>query len=139
MAPKMSNCWEKWTAVVFSGRYKSQLVEGSGTGYPRTACDYVHLNPVRAWLRRETTLTIKAIAARVWLGTSKGANANLRQMREGSKPRKGKARPAVSLYAHLEHIKMKTRAAGCASAIFRVIPVACGDASPWRRNGDVSA
>jgi hypothetical protein len=33
---------------VFSGRYKSQLVEGSGTGYLRTACDYVHLNPVRA-------------------------------------------------------------------------------------------
>ncbi len=35
---------------VFSGRYKSQLVEGSGTGYLRTACDYVHLNPVRARL-----------------------------------------------------------------------------------------
>ena len=35
---------------VFSGRYKSQLVEGSGNGYLRTACDYVHLNPVRARL-----------------------------------------------------------------------------------------
>lgn len=35
---------------VFSGRYKSQLVEGSGNGYLRTACDYVHLNPVRAGL-----------------------------------------------------------------------------------------
>jgi hypothetical protein len=33
---------------VFSGRYKSQLVEGSGNGYLRSACDYVHLNPVRA-------------------------------------------------------------------------------------------
>jgi REP element-mobilizing transposase RayT len=33
---------------VLSGRYKSQLVEGSGNGYLRTACDYVHLNPVRA-------------------------------------------------------------------------------------------
>jgi hypothetical protein len=33
---------------VFSGRYKAQLVEGSGSGYLRTACDYVHLNPVRA-------------------------------------------------------------------------------------------
>jgi hypothetical protein len=32
---------------VFSGRYKAQLVEGSGNGYLRTACDYVHLNPVR--------------------------------------------------------------------------------------------
>ena len=35
---------------VFSGRYKAQLVEGSGNGYLRTACDYVHLNPVRAGL-----------------------------------------------------------------------------------------
>ena len=34
----------------FSGRYKAQLVEGSGNGYLRTACDYVHLNPVRAKL-----------------------------------------------------------------------------------------
>ena len=33
---------------VFSGRYKAQLVEGSGNGYLRTVCDYVHLNPVRA-------------------------------------------------------------------------------------------
>jgi len=35
---------------VFSGRYQAQLVEGSGNGYLRTACDYVHLNPVRARL-----------------------------------------------------------------------------------------
>ena len=144
---------------VFGGRYKAQLVEGSGNGYLRTACDYVHLNPVRArmlpvgerllsypwssfgaylaapkhrpgWMRvdrllgehgiqedtasgrqrfeqwmekrraeegdpealkalrrgwclggegfrRETTLSVKDIAARVQLGSSKGANANL--------------------------------------------------------------
>ncbi len=37
---------------VFSGRYKAQLVEGSGDGYLRTACDYVHLNPVRARMLR---------------------------------------------------------------------------------------
>jgi len=37
---------------VLSGRYKSQLVEGSGNGYLKTACDYVHLNPVRAGLLR---------------------------------------------------------------------------------------
>jgi REP element-mobilizing transposase RayT len=37
---------------VLSGRYKAQLVEGSGNGYLRTACDYVHLNPVRAHLLR---------------------------------------------------------------------------------------
>ena len=35
---------------VLSGRYKAQLVEGSGNGYLRSACDYVHLNPVRAHL-----------------------------------------------------------------------------------------
>ena len=33
---------------VLSGRYKAQLVDGRGNGYLRTACDYVHLNPVRA-------------------------------------------------------------------------------------------
>lgn len=33
---------------VLSGRYKAQWVESSGNGYLRTACDYVHLNPVRA-------------------------------------------------------------------------------------------
>jgi len=37
---------------VFSGRYKSLIVEGNGRGYLRTVCDYVHLNPVRAHLLR---------------------------------------------------------------------------------------
>jgi len=37
---------------VLSGRYRAQLVEGSGNGYLRTACDYVHLNPARAGLLR---------------------------------------------------------------------------------------
>jgi len=35
---------------LFSGRYKSLMVDGSGSGYLRTVCDYVHLNPVRAKL-----------------------------------------------------------------------------------------
>jgi len=35
---------------VFSGRYKALLVDGSGNGYLRTVCDYVHLNPARAKL-----------------------------------------------------------------------------------------
>src|ERR1039458_3639781 len=35
---------------VFSGRYKALVVDGSGNGYLRTVCDYVHLNPVRARL-----------------------------------------------------------------------------------------
>ena len=33
---------------VFSGRYKALVVDGSGNGYLRTVCDYVHRNPVRA-------------------------------------------------------------------------------------------
>ena len=37
---------------VFSGRYKSLIVDGSGTGYLKSVCDYVHLNPVRAELLR---------------------------------------------------------------------------------------
>ena len=42
---------------LFSGRYKSLIVEGSGNGYLRTVCDYVHLNPVRAkMLSREAPL-----------------------------------------------------------------------------------
>jgi REP element-mobilizing transposase RayT len=35
---------------LFSGRYKALIVDGSGSGYLRTACDYVHLNPQRAGL-----------------------------------------------------------------------------------------
>src|SRR6266478_6190003 len=41
---------QKLFGHVFSGRYKAVVVEGSATGYLRTACDYVHLNPVRAKL-----------------------------------------------------------------------------------------
>jgi putative transposase len=35
---------------LFSGRYKALVVDGSGDGYLRTVCDYVHLNPARARL-----------------------------------------------------------------------------------------
>src|SRR5436190_12768542 len=35
---------------LFSGRYKSLIVDGSGEGYLKRVCDYVHLNPVRAGL-----------------------------------------------------------------------------------------
>ncbi len=34
---------------LFSGRYKSMLVDGSGNGYLKSVCDYVHLNP--AWAK----------------------------------------------------------------------------------------
>ncbi len=37
---------------LFSGRYKSLIVDGSGSGYLKTVCDYVHLNPARAKLVR---------------------------------------------------------------------------------------
>ena len=33
---------------VFSGRCKALVVQGDGSGYLRTVCDYTHLNPVRA-------------------------------------------------------------------------------------------
>jgi putative transposase len=35
---------------LFSGRYKALVVDGSGSGYLKTVCDYVHLNPARARL-----------------------------------------------------------------------------------------
>ena len=37
---------------LFSGRYKALMVDGSGNGYLKSVCDYVHLNPVRAGLLR---------------------------------------------------------------------------------------
>src|SRR6476619_3597577 len=36
----------KYFGHLFSGRYKAVLISGS-PGYLRTACNYVHLNPVR--------------------------------------------------------------------------------------------
>ena len=33
---------------LFGGRYKAQLIDERSRGYLRRACDYVHLNPVRA-------------------------------------------------------------------------------------------
>jgi REP element-mobilizing transposase RayT len=38
----------KLAGHVFSGRYKAQIIDGQSPGYLRVACDYVHLNPVRA-------------------------------------------------------------------------------------------
>jgi len=43
---------------LFSGRYKALPVDGSGTGYLKTVCDYVHLNPARAKIvRRQQKLS----------------------------------------------------------------------------------
>src|SRR5882724_739205 len=44
---------QKLFGHVFSGRYKALMVEGSGNGYLKTVCDYVHLNPARAHLLGE--------------------------------------------------------------------------------------
>src|SRR5258706_15192985 len=48
--PNRFNRRHKLFGHVFSGRYKALIVDGSSTGYLRTVCDYVHLNPVRAKL-----------------------------------------------------------------------------------------
>jgi REP element-mobilizing transposase RayT len=49
---------------VFSGRYKALLVDGSGDGYLKTVCDYVHLNPARAGLLKAEDL----LAGYPWSG-----------------------------------------------------------------------
>ena len=40
----------KFSGHLFSGRYKALIVDGSGSGYLKAVCDYVHLNPVRGKL-----------------------------------------------------------------------------------------
>ena len=45
---KRLNIRHKLCGHLFAGRYKALIVDGSGNGYLRTVCDYVHLNPVRA-------------------------------------------------------------------------------------------
>ena len=45
---------------LFSGRYKSLLVDGSDSGYLRKVCEYVHLNPVRAKLLKSERLSAYA-------------------------------------------------------------------------------
>ena len=49
---KRFNIRHKVCGHLFAGRYKALIVEGSGNGYLRTVCDYVHLNPARAKLLR---------------------------------------------------------------------------------------
>ena len=44
------NRGHKVFGYLFGGRYEALPVVGSGSGYLRTACDYVHLNPVPAKL-----------------------------------------------------------------------------------------
>jgi len=44
------NSRHKLRGHLFAGRYRALPVDGSGTGYLKSACDYVHLNPARAKL-----------------------------------------------------------------------------------------
>ncbi len=53
---KRYNIRHKLCGHLFAGRYKALHVEGGGTGYLRTVCDYVHLNPVRARLVKTKAL-----------------------------------------------------------------------------------
>ncbi len=50
---KRFNIRHKECGHLFAGRYKALHVEGSGDGYLRTVCDYVHLNPARAGLLKD--------------------------------------------------------------------------------------
>ena len=61
----------KLSGHLFSGRYKALIVEGSGTGYLKTVCDYVHLNPVRAsLLQPEQRLGAYPWTSLLWYGAA---------------------------------------------------------------------
>jgi len=47
---KRFNIRHSYCGHVFAGRYKALMVDGSDSGYLRSVCDYVHLNPARARL-----------------------------------------------------------------------------------------
>ena len=62
----------KLTGHVFSGRYKALIVEGSGNGYLKTVCDYVHLNPVRAnLLKPEDRLVAYPWSSLIWYAAAR--------------------------------------------------------------------
>ena len=50
---------------LFSGRYKSLMVDGASNGYLKCVCDYVHLNPARAKLVK-VTQPLKCFAWSSW-------------------------------------------------------------------------
>jgi putative transposase len=50
----------KLSGHLFALRHKSLLIDGATSGYSRTVCDYVHLNPVRARLLRKRERLQKA-------------------------------------------------------------------------------
>ena len=61
------NARHKLFGHVFGGRYKALFVGGSGNGYMKTVCDYVHLNPVRAgMLKTEERLAAYPWSSLIW-------------------------------------------------------------------------
>jgi len=65
---------------LFSGRYKSLIIDGSGTGYLKTVCDYVHLNPSRSKLLsgKQSLRTYPWSSWQLYLAKSKKRSAWLR-------------------------------------------------------------
>lgn len=44
---------------LFQGRYKAIIMDADEPGYFRTISDYIHLNPVRAWLLRKSQMRLE--------------------------------------------------------------------------------
>ena len=100
--PSRCNRRAKLFGHLFSGRSKSLIVDGSGSGYLKSVGDYVHLNPVRgqeadlktrpkgaavkvvlaARWRAETTMTVGWIAERLAMGTRGSLNPLLYRRRK---------------------------------------------------------
>jgi REP element-mobilizing transposase RayT len=58
---------------LFSGRYKSLVVDGGGTGHLKTVCDYTHLNPVWAKLigRKQKLAAYRWSSYQAYLGPAR--------------------------------------------------------------------
>jgi len=55
---------------LFSGRYKNLFVDGSGNGYLKTVCDYVHLNAARGAGSREKSSGASGFSIVCWLSAA---------------------------------------------------------------------
>jgi putative transposase len=63
--PSRFNRRRKLFGHLFSGRSKSLIVDGSGSGYRKSVGDYVHLNPARA-KRVAADAPLQSFASRSW-------------------------------------------------------------------------
>src|SRR5206468_11619107 len=69
---KRFNIRHKLCGHLFAGRYKALIVDGSGNGYLRMVCDYVHLNPVRAkLLKPEDRLGAYPWSSLIWYAAAR--------------------------------------------------------------------